>query len=82
MKVTIDVNCTPSEARRFLGLPDFEPLQAAVMKELERGTLEELRRFSPDSLLKNWLSAGSIRVGFETHVDLAVRRTRSMMEAA
>jgi hypothetical protein len=60
MKITIDVDCTPSEARRFLGLPDFEPLQDAVMKELERRTLEELQRFSPDSLLKNWLSAGSI----------------------
>jgi hypothetical protein len=60
MKVTIEVDCTPSEARRFLGLPDFEPLQATVMKELERGTLEELQRLSPDNLLKNWLSAGSI----------------------
>jgi hypothetical protein len=30
------------------------------MKDLERRTLEELQRFTPDILLKNWLSAGSM----------------------
>jgi hypothetical protein len=56
MKVTIDIECTPAEARQFLGLPDVEPLQAAVMKEVERRTLAEMERFSPESLLKSWLS--------------------------
>lgn len=26
MKVTVDVDCTPAEARSFLGLPDVTPL--------------------------------------------------------
>jgi len=26
MKVTVDVDCTPEEARRFLGLPDLTPV--------------------------------------------------------
>ena len=56
MKVTIDIDCTPAEARQFLGLPDVEPLQAAVMKEVERRTLAEMERFSPEGLLRNWLS--------------------------
>jgi hypothetical protein len=56
MKVTIDIECTPAEARQFLGLPDVEPLQAAVMKEVERRTLAEMERFSPEGLLKSWLS--------------------------
>ena len=56
MKVTIDIDCTPAEARQFLGLPDVEPLQAAVMKEVERRTLAEMERFSPEGLLKSWLS--------------------------
>jgi hypothetical protein len=56
MKVTIDIDCTPTEARQFLGLPDVEPLQAAVMKEVERRTLAEMERFSPEGLLKSWLS--------------------------
>ena len=31
MKITVNVDCTPEEARSFLGLPDVQPLQAAVM---------------------------------------------------
>ena len=27
MKVNIEVDCTPDEARRFLGLPDVAPMQ-------------------------------------------------------
>jgi hypothetical protein len=56
MKVTIDIECTPAEARQFLGLPDVEPLQAAVMKEVERRMLAEMERFSPEGLLRSWLS--------------------------
>ncbi|MEO7470377.1 MAG: DUF6489 family protein, partial [Sphingobium limneticum] len=26
MKVTVDVDCTPAEARAFLGLPDVTPI--------------------------------------------------------
>ena len=35
MKVKFDIECTPQEARAFFGLPDVEPMQAAMMKELE-----------------------------------------------
>ena len=34
MKVTIDVDCTPEEARAFLGLPDVQPLQEEMMAAL------------------------------------------------
>ncbi|WP_420846806.1 DUF6489 family protein [Microvirga tunisiensis] len=27
MKITMDVECTPEEARAFLGLPDVKPMQ-------------------------------------------------------
>ena len=36
MKVTIEIDCTPIEARQFLGLPNVEPMQAAVMQQLEK----------------------------------------------
>jgi hypothetical protein len=37
MKVKIEIDCTPQEARAFFGLPDLEPLHDAMtehMKEL------------------------------------------------
>ena len=56
MKVTVEGDCTPAEARQFFGLPDVEPLQRKVMAEVERRTMAELDRFSPDNLLKTWLT--------------------------
>ena len=56
MKVTVEVECTPAEARQFFGLPNVEPMQAAVMEQVEKKMLSEMERFSPDSLMKSWLS--------------------------
>ena len=56
MKVTVEVDCTPAEARQFMGLPDVVPLQAAVMADMEHKVMAEMERFSPDDLLKRWFS--------------------------
>jgi hypothetical protein len=32
MKVTVDVDCTPAEARTFLGLPDVTPIHDKYVK--------------------------------------------------
>jgi hypothetical protein len=56
MKITIEVDCTPIEARKFFGLPDVEPLQAAMMTKLEERISEEMNRFSPEALMKSWFS--------------------------
>lgn len=34
MKLTIDIDCTPQEARAFLGLPDVEALNALIVEEM------------------------------------------------
>src|SRR4051812_6080166 len=57
MRAVINVECTPAEARAFLGLPNVEPLQVAVMEELQQRMLSEIDRFSPEALMKQWLSA-------------------------
>lgn len=60
MKITVDIDCTPAEARAFMGLPDFEPMQKRAMEEMERRMMESLDRFSPDTLLKTWMQPGSM----------------------
>ena len=55
MKTTVDVDCTPLEARQFMGLPDVEPMQKAAMAEIEKRMMAELERYSPESLFKAWL---------------------------
>ena len=55
MKITVDVDCTPLEARQFMGLPDVEPMQKAAMAEIQKRMMTELERFSPEALFKAWL---------------------------
>lgn len=56
MKCTLEVECTPLEARQFFGLPDVQPLQASIMAEVEKKMMAEMDRFSPEGVLKSWLS--------------------------
>ena len=58
MKVTVDIDCTPLEARQFLGLPDVQPMQAAILAEMEKRTLTELEKFAPENMLQTWFSTG------------------------
>jgi hypothetical protein len=57
MKVTFDIECTPEEARRFLGLPDIVPMQERMMKELEERMAENMRNLSPEEMVKTWMPA-------------------------
>ena len=58
MKIKFDIDCTPEEARAFLGLPDVAPLQATMMAEVEKRMKDALDAMSPEALLNKWLPAG------------------------
>lgn len=36
MKVTVDIDCTPEEARRFMGLPDLTPANDVYVDQLKK----------------------------------------------
>ena len=58
MKISIDIDCTPDEARAFLGLPDVAPMQAAVMDELGKRMTSGLDAMDPEALVKTWMPPG------------------------
>jgi hypothetical protein len=58
VKIKFDIDCTPEEARAFLGLPDVVPLQTAMMAEVEKRMKEGLAAMSPEAILNTWLPAG------------------------
>lgn len=35
MKISVNIDCTPAEARRFFGLPDIEAMQTRLLQKLE-----------------------------------------------
>ena len=58
MKVTVDVECTPVEARAFMGLPDVTPLNDFMVDQMKARMAQNIQSMQPDELLKSWSSFG------------------------
>ena len=58
MKVTIEADCTPAEARAFLGLPDVAPLNEHLVSEMKRRLDANMSMLQPEELMKNWAALG------------------------
>jgi Family of unknown function (DUF6489) len=56
MKVNVEIDCTPLEARQFFGLPDVQPMQTAVMEKLQNQMMDNIQKVSPEALMQSWLS--------------------------
>jgi hypothetical protein len=58
MKMSIEIDCTPEEARRFLGLPDVSMLNDHIVSEMQKQIGSNLAMLAPDELVKNWMAYG------------------------
>ena len=56
MKITVEVDCTPLEAREFFGLPDVQPMQAAIMDQMQAKMLANIDKFSPETIMQSWFT--------------------------
>ena len=54
MKVTVDVDCSPEEARRFLGLPDLTPVHQAYVERMQKAVTEGVTPESFAELARSW----------------------------
>ena len=54
MKVNISVDCTPEEARRFLGLPEVAGMQDRLIEALERRLAEAIDSSDTATLMQTW----------------------------
>jgi hypothetical protein len=65
MKINVEVDCTPEEARRAMGLPDFTPVHDRYIQML----LDSMNNVmvSPDmieSMMKGWTPMGEAGMNF------------------
>jgi hypothetical protein len=58
MKVTVDLECTPEEARRFMGLPDLSSLHEAYMERLRRAVDQGVAPEAMQTLIGAWAPMG------------------------
>ena len=55
MKFGVTVDCTPEEARAFLGLPDLRPMQEAVLGQMQKQVMDGLSAMTPEAILRAWM---------------------------
>jgi len=58
MKVTVDVDCTPEEARRFMGLPDLSAVHEAYVDKMKKMIDDGITPDSVEAMMRNWMPMG------------------------
>ena len=56
MKINVEIDCTPEEARSFLGLPNVQPMQEKLLQEMEERISASLQAIDPQELMRQWLT--------------------------
>jgi len=54
MKIKVDIECTPDEARAFMGLPDVKPMQEALMGQMTGRLQAAMTAMDPETVLRQW----------------------------
>ena len=54
IKIKLDIECTPAEAREFMGLPDLQPIQAKLLAEMEQRLREAANQMTPEAIIRRW----------------------------
>ena len=77
MKVTVEVDCTPVEARTFLGLPDVTGLNDALVTEMQARMKANMAALQPEELMKSWMAfGGQAQEQFRNLMSAATRATK------
>ena len=58
MKVSIEVDLTPEEARRFLGLPDVAEANEALVAAIKARLGDSVGKLDAEGLMKLWFPGG------------------------
>lgn len=54
MKINVEVDCTPEEARRFMGLPDLTPVHEAYVSQLVDTVKTGVSSEAMETMMKSW----------------------------
>lgn len=60
MKVNIEIDCTPEEARAFMGLPDVSQLHAVYLDRMKSLMVDGITGNDVEKLMSNWLPGAAM----------------------
>lgn len=55
MKVHIEIECSPDEARQFLGLPDVADMQKQITDLIYSKMSENIATMDPSEVMQTWM---------------------------
>lgn len=58
MKITINIDCTPEEARAFMGLPDMQAVQQSFMAAFQEQMTEAGAKLNSEDYIAMWKDMG------------------------
>ncbi|RYY27885.1 MAG: hypothetical protein EOP62_05320 [Sphingomonadales bacterium] len=58
MKINVEVDCTPEEARRFMGLPDLSPIHDIYLNKMKDMVENPTNPEAFQQLMQNWAPMG------------------------
>ena len=84
MKVNVEVDMTPEEARAVMGLPDVAPMQKKMMEEMQARMTAAFDAGDPEAMMQAWMpflngSAGGGAKAFEQFQKLLWDSSARMM---
>lgn len=82
MKITVNVDCTPAEARAFFGLPDVAPVNDIIVKAMSDRTRENIDTLSDPKVFweRAMAAGGSGMEAFQQMFGAAMRAAGSEPE--
>ncbi len=63
MKFNIEIDCTPEEARRLVGLPDLEPLHDIYLSRVKELMAKGITPDMVEAMVKTWVPMGESGLG-------------------
>ena len=61
MKVHVEVDMTPEEARAMMGLPDVVPMQQKMMEEMQARMKSAFDTGDPEAMMQAWMPLGGAK---------------------
>lgn len=58
MKINLQVECTPEEARRAMGLPDLSPVHDRYVALVGEAMSGQMRPEAVETMMRNWAPMG------------------------
>ena len=60
MNITVNIECTPEEARRFMGLPDMAPIHDIYLEKLREAMTNGMTPELLENMMRTWSPMGEM----------------------